>query len=214
MFVLGALELFQRYQALDITRELHWIVVTVANLEAHSRLVRSIRHRLWFVRRVLSCPRLCQHFLSAHDLISATLLAQILHPISTPEQVTEIICVSKSKKAYDKRQINIHFAVAETANHKGKCSCRSAPRGRKDNHHVPDSNVKFMSFYLTCLMSELATECWKKYDVPLVSFLSFCESVAVQGYNMQVFSVGKYLWRFCDIHISFSLLPLVPRVVS
>ena len=60
--------------------KLHWIVVTVAKLEAHSRSEPSIRHRLWFVRRVLSCPLLCQHFLNAYDLISATLLAQILHP--------------------------------------------------------------------------------------------------------------------------------------
>ena len=37
--------------------------------------------------------------------------------ISTPERVTEIIYVSKSKKAYDKRQIKMHFAVAESANH-------------------------------------------------------------------------------------------------
>ena len=41
-------------------------------------LERSIRHHLWSVRRVPSCHRLCQHFLNAYDLISATLLAQIL----------------------------------------------------------------------------------------------------------------------------------------
>ena len=31
MFVLGALERFQRYQALEITSKVHWNVVTVAN---------------------------------------------------------------------------------------------------------------------------------------------------------------------------------------
>ena len=36
---------------------------------------------------------------------------------STPEQVTEIIYVSTSKKAHDKRQIKMHFAVADSANH-------------------------------------------------------------------------------------------------
>ena len=46
MFVHGALEFLQRHQALDITSKLHLSVVTVANLEAHSRLERSIRHHL------------------------------------------------------------------------------------------------------------------------------------------------------------------------
>ena len=36
--------------------------------------------------------------------------------ISTPEKVTEIFFVSKSKKSDDKRQIKMHFAVAKSAN--------------------------------------------------------------------------------------------------
>ena len=44
-------------------------------------------------------------------------VAAHISALSTPEQVTEIIYVSKSKKAYDKRQIKMHFAVAESANH-------------------------------------------------------------------------------------------------
>ena len=71
--------------------------------------------------------------------------------------------MSKSKKAYEKRKIKMHFAVAESANHIlaliGKVLMSIG------NHHVPDSIVKFKSFYPKCLTSEPATECWRKYDV-------------------------------------------------
>ena len=77
-------------------------------------------------------------------------VAAHISAISTPEQVTEIINVSKSKIAYEKRQIKMHFAVAESATHiqalVGKVLMSIGARGRKDNHHVPHSNVKFKSF--------------------------------------------------------------------
>ena len=77
--------------------------------------------------------------------------------ISTPERVTEIIYVSKSKKAYDKRQTKMHIAAAESANHilalVGEVLMLIGTK----------------SFYLKCLMSELATKCRKKYDVDACS---------------------------------------------
>ena len=49
---------------------------------------------------------------------------------------------------------------------------------------------------------------------PLESFLLFCESVAVEGYNMQVFPVGMYVWRFCDIHFFSSRFGSAGGVVT
>ena len=65
--VLTVLVLFQRYPA----STLHWLVVIVANLGAHPRLARSIRHHRWSAQLVLPCLSPCHHFLNAYDPTSA-----------------------------------------------------------------------------------------------------------------------------------------------